>query len=70
DASWTSALDSDKAYIVQVTLSGTLLGNAMSGLSQASIVIIDDTITSTLAGTHTVAISNDAGTLGNDRITN
>ncbi|OJA03403.1 Ig-like domain-containing protein, partial [Bathymodiolus thermophilus thioautotrophic gill symbiont] len=70
DASWTSALDSDKAYIVQVTLSGTLLGNAMSGLSQASIVTIDDTITSTLAGTHTVTISNDAGILDNDRITN
>ncbi|CAB5500793.1 beta strand repeat-containing protein, partial [Bathymodiolus thermophilus thioautotrophic gill symbiont] len=70
DASWTSALDSDKAYIVQVTLSGTLLGNAMSGLSQASIVTIDDTITGTLAGTHTVTISNDAGILDNDRITN
>ncbi|CAB5505069.1 Ig-like domain-containing protein, partial [Bathymodiolus thermophilus thioautotrophic gill symbiont] len=70
DASWTSVLDSDKAYIVQVTLSGTLLGNAMNGLGQTSSVTIDNTIIGTLTGTHTVTISNDAGILDNDRITN
>ncbi|OJA03753.1 hypothetical protein, partial [Bathymodiolus thermophilus thioautotrophic gill symbiont] len=51
-------------------LSGTLLGNAMSGLGQTSSVTIDNTIIGTLAGTHTVTISNDAGILDNDRITN
>ncbi|OJA03172.1 hypothetical protein, partial [Bathymodiolus thermophilus thioautotrophic gill symbiont] len=74
DASWTSALDSDKTYIVQVALSGTLLGNVVNGLGQTLSVIIDNTIVGTLAGTlagtHTVTISNDTGILDNDRITN
>ncbi|OJA03702.1 hypothetical protein BGC33_00110, partial [Bathymodiolus thermophilus thioautotrophic gill symbiont] len=42
----------------------------MNGLGQTSSVTIDNTITATLAGTHTVAISNDTGILDNDRITN
>jgi hypothetical protein len=37
---------------------------------EASEVTIDTTITNAPVGTHNVAISNDAGILGNDRITN
>ena len=42
----------------------------MNGSGDTSEVTIDTTITGAPAGTHTVAISNDAGVLDNDRITN
>ncbi|CAC9539534.1 hypothetical protein, partial [uncultured Gammaproteobacteria bacterium] len=55
---------------MQVKLSGTLLGHIVNDSGETSEVTIDTTITNAPVGTHTVAISNDAGILGNDRITN
>ncbi|CAC9556417.1 hypothetical protein, partial [uncultured Gammaproteobacteria bacterium] len=70
NSNWTSGLNSNTKYAIQVKLSGTLLGNTVNGAGDTSEVTIDTTITGAPAGTHTVAISNDAGVLDNDRITN
>jgi hypothetical protein len=70
NSDWTSGLNSNTKYTIQVKLSGTLLGHIVNDSGEASEVTIDTTITNAPVGTHTVAISNDAGILGNDRITN
>ncbi|CAC9560221.1 hypothetical protein, partial [uncultured Gammaproteobacteria bacterium] len=70
NSNWTSGLNSNAKYTIQVKLSGTLLGNTVNGSGDASEVTIDTTIADAPVGMHTVAISNDAGILDNDRITN
>ena len=70
NSNWTSGLTSNTKYTIQVKLSGTLLGNTVNGAGDTSEVTIDTTIADAPVGTHTVAISNDAGVLDNDRITN
>ncbi len=61
DSDWTSGLNRNTRYVIQVKLSGTLLGNTVNGTGDTSEVTIDTTITKMPAGTHTVAISNDTG---------
>jgi hypothetical protein len=46
------------------------LGNTVNGSGHTSEITIDTTIAEAPVGTHTVAISHDAGVLGNERITN
>jgi hypothetical protein len=69
DSDWTSGLNRNARYVIQVKLSGNLLGNTVNGSGDTSEVTIDTTITNMPAGTHTVAISNDTGILASDRIT-
>jgi hypothetical protein len=70
NSDWTSGLNSNTKYIIQVKLSSTLLGNTVNGSGDTSEITIDTTIADAPVGSHTVAISNDAGVLDNDRITN
>ncbi|CAC9587725.1 hypothetical protein, partial [uncultured Gammaproteobacteria bacterium] len=70
NSNWTSGLNSNTKYAIQVKLSGTLLGNTVNGSGDTSEVTIDTTIVDAPVGTHTVAISNDTGILANDLITN
>ena len=56
NSNWTSGLNSNTKYAIQVKLSGTLLGNTVNGSGDTSEVTIDTTITGAPAGTHTVLL--------------
>ncbi|MBA5248084.1 MAG: hypothetical protein FE834_00915, partial [Gammaproteobacteria bacterium] len=68
--SWANQLVSGKTYAVEVKLSGTLATITVNGSGAASSVVIDTAITLPPSGTNTIAIGDDTGISGTDRITN